>query len=219
MIAELLASVKKDPTLIKESVGELLLEAEQSSRIKNAIQNRYVIQMYYAGDGVEKPGWRIIEVYCYGINKANRPVIRAWQREGTSATPNGDGKDPLKKMPGWRMYRLDRIRTFRNYGEVYNGTTAFVQSQRPKYNAADKDMTHVIYAFEPRDDRHKQKTTQMNPHPAVPTGGFGSAHQALHGKSKPEKWVDPKADDNGITTLFEQLDNLKTYLDATLNEK
>jgi hypothetical protein len=69
--------------------------------IKLAIKNRYMLTIYYIGDKQEKPGWRLIMPFCYGLNRFTfNHVLRAYQVSGPSVS---------QSVPYWRMFRLDRI--------------------------------------------------------------------------------------------------------------
>lgn len=127
---------------------ELLTEAVQSNRIITSMKNRMINKIYYDGDETMRPGWRSIEIYCYGTSTAGNDVIRAWQREGVSDTPNGNGSDPLTKKPGWRLFRLDGISSFANTGLNFEADPATLQRTRPYYNARDKQMNHIYYAID-----------------------------------------------------------------------
>jgi hypothetical protein len=71
---------------------------------------------------------------CFGISKRNNKVLRAWDSEGSSHTDT-IGSQPL---PGWRLFRVDKILSMRPTGEVYN-------ELRPNYNLnGDKSMVSVI---------------------------------------------------------------------------
>lgn len=124
-----------------EIYRELLLETVKKSRIINSIKNRVVNLIYYEGDSVNKPGYRRIEIFTFGVSKAGNPVIRAWQRGGVSDTPNGKPNDPLSRIPGWRMFRLDKIKSFAN-------TIGRFEPNKPKYNPEDKDMVTIYDTVE-----------------------------------------------------------------------
>ena len=77
---------------------------------------------------------REIEPVCIGVSKANNKVLRAWDIEGSSHT-GFKGEQPL---PGWRLFRLDKILSIKPTGEIYNEV-------RPGYNLnGDKSMVSVI---------------------------------------------------------------------------
>jgi hypothetical protein len=135
-----------------EWVGrQLLSEAVQANRITTSIKNRVVNKIYYSGDDHEAAGWRSVEIFAFGRNQAGRDVIRAWLREGKSATPQGDGVDPLRSKPGWRLYRLDRISSFQNTNQRFAADQA--TCQRRKYNPHDRHMATIYYALEPQTGR------------------------------------------------------------------
>ncbi len=64
-------------------------------------------------------GIRQIEPVCLGTSKAGNKILRAWDEEGSSHTAY-TGEQPL---PGWRLFRLDKILSLKPTGEVYNTPT------------------------------------------------------------------------------------------------
>jgi hypothetical protein len=115
----------------------LLTEAVKENSIINAIKSKRVIKIYYEGDESTGKGYRSIEIYCYGISTAGNQVIRAFQREGVSATKTGNA-DAFDNIPSWRLFRIDKISSFVN-------TIQFHKGDRPKYNPNDKGMGRIIY--------------------------------------------------------------------------
>lgn len=116
----------------------LILEIAAVDSIVDAIKNKKVIVIYYDGDEPGGRGLRTIEPVCYGYSKSKfgkgNPVLRAWDMEGASHR-GYLGKKPL---PGWRMFRIDKILSFKPTGE--NFVTA-----KPNYNPnGDKSMSEVI---------------------------------------------------------------------------
>ena len=112
-----------------ETYQELLLEFADRNKVINAINNKNVCRIYYEGDNTIIKGLRVIEPVCFGLSKRNNPVIRAWQRIGVSDTPDN--------IPGWRLFRLDRIKTFIVLDEKFNEI-------KPKFNKdRDKDMIQI----------------------------------------------------------------------------
>ena len=108
---------------------ELVLEAVNRSEIIRAIDAHNICTIYYEGDTISNPGYREIEPYVYGLSKRDNPVIRAYQLEGKSDTP--------ENMPGWRLFRVDRMVDFINSGDIFNEPKAL-------YNpSGDKDMTRI----------------------------------------------------------------------------
>jgi predicted DNA-binding transcriptional regulator YafY len=112
----------------------LILEVASVDSIVNAIKNRDKIVVYYDGDEPGGRGLRTIEPVCFGYSKAGNPVLRAWDNEGASHTAY-KGEQPL---PGWRLFRADKIASFKPTGEKFN-------EPKPGYNPrGDKGMTRVI---------------------------------------------------------------------------
>jgi predicted DNA-binding transcriptional regulator YafY len=112
----------------------LILEVASIDSIVDAIKKKDKIIIYYDGDEPGGRGLREIEPVCFGYSKADNPVLRAWDQTGASHT-SYKGEQPL---PGWRLFRVDKILSFRPSGEKFNEI-------RPGYNlAGDKGMVKVI---------------------------------------------------------------------------
>jgi predicted DNA-binding transcriptional regulator YafY len=112
----------------------LITETASYQDLIDAVKKRKVLIIYYDGDEPGGRGLREIEPVCIGISKANNKVLRAWDKEGSSHT-GYKGEQPL---PGWRLFRLDKILSSKPTGEVYN-------EPRPDYNfTGDKTMAKVI---------------------------------------------------------------------------
>ena len=108
---------------------ELISEAVNRNEIIRAIDNHNICTIYYEGDTISNPGYREIEPYVYGLSKRENPVIRAYQLEGKTVSP--------ENMPGWRLFRVDRMVDFINSGDIFN-------EAKPLYNpSGDKDMTRI----------------------------------------------------------------------------
>lgn len=112
----------------------LILEVASIDSIVDAIKRRDRVIIYYNGDEPGGNGLRIIEPVCFGYSKADNPVVRAWDLEGASHSEY-EGEQPL---PGWRLFRVDKIMSFKPSGEKFDEV-------RPGYNlAGDKGMVNVI---------------------------------------------------------------------------
>ena len=112
----------------------LILEVASIDSIVDAIKKRKKVIIYYDGDEPGGRGLREIEPVCFGYSKSDNPVLRAWDSEGSSHT-NYTGEQPL---PGWRLFRVDKILSFKPSGEDFSEI-------RPGYNkTGDKGMTRVI---------------------------------------------------------------------------
>ena len=116
------------------TIKNLITEGATLEDVLDSIKNRKVVVIYYDGDEPGGRGLREIEPVCIGVSKANNRIIRAWDKEGSSHTAY-KGQQPL---PGWRIFRLDKILSLKPTGEVYN-------EPRPGYNFnGDKTMASVI---------------------------------------------------------------------------
>ena len=115
-------------------VKSVILEVASIDSIVDAIKKKNKIIIYYDGDEPGGKGLREIEPVCFGYSKADNPVLRAWDSEGSSHT-GYKGEQPL---PGWRLFRVDKILSFKPSGEKFN-------ELRPGYNlTGDKGMVNVI---------------------------------------------------------------------------
>jgi predicted DNA-binding transcriptional regulator YafY len=102
--------------------------------IVDAIKKRHKIVIYYDGDEPGGRGLREIEPVCLGYSKSDNPVLRAWDSEGSSHT-SYKGEQPL---PGWRLFRVDKILSFKPSGEQFH-------EPKPNYNPnGDRSMNRVI---------------------------------------------------------------------------
>lgn len=86
--------------LLKEIIEELLLEDVATTRVYDAIRNKYEVTINYHSNGENiATGERLIQPVAYGLTKAGNPVIRAYQPQG----------DTTSKVPSWKFFRVDRI--------------------------------------------------------------------------------------------------------------
>lgn len=107
-----------------------------NSKVKDAINGKYQVIINYNSHGQNvATGWRIIEVFAYGLTKAGNPVIRAYQPYG----------DTDSSIPAWKFFRLDRILSWKKTGRKF-------EEPRPMYNPnGDKSMS-VVYMNAKFDD-------------------------------------------------------------------
>ena len=119
---------------LNESLRGLICEIASIGSVQDAINRKQVITVYYDGDEPGGRGIREVEPVALGKSKAGNLVMRGWDREGASHTAY-KGEQPL---PGWRLFRLDKILSLKPTGEVYN-------QPHPGYNFnGDKSMVSVI---------------------------------------------------------------------------
>lgn len=116
------------------SLKDIIVEVASISSVVDAIKKKRRVIIYYDGDEPGGKGLRIIEPVCFGYSKKGNPVLRAWDLEGSSHK-GYLGKKPL---PSWRLFRIDKIITFKPTMEKFNEI-------RPNYNPnGDKSMSRVI---------------------------------------------------------------------------
>ena len=116
------------------SLHGLINEMASLGDVQDSIKKKKVMVIYYDGDDNGGKGYRTIEPVCVGYSKKGNLVLRAWELEGSSWSAQNRGN----VLPGWRLFRLDKIFTYRptmdNFIEM-----------RPKYNPdGDKSMERVI---------------------------------------------------------------------------
>lgn len=131
--------------IIKNNVKKFRLLTEWVSRndVADAIENRDIVYIYYAGDETVNKGFRIIEPYALGRTSAGNLAVRAWQQAG--ATDSGVNPSRQRdEIPGWRLFRLDGITTFAKTQKKFGENNEF----RPKYNPNDKGLD-VMVAVDP----------------------------------------------------------------------
>jgi predicted DNA-binding transcriptional regulator YafY len=116
------------------SVKDIIVETRSLSDLVDAVKKRKRLIIYYDGDEPGGRGLREIEPVCIGHSKRNNKVLRAWDSEGSSHTAY-KGEQPL---PGWRLFRIDKILSVKPTGEIYN-------EPRPNYNLnGDRSMISII---------------------------------------------------------------------------
>jgi predicted DNA-binding transcriptional regulator YafY len=114
-----------------------IFEDEQQilTKLEDAINNKFVCIIDYRGETLGKidNGIRYIEPYVIGTNTRGNTVLRAWMIKGVSRT----GKIDPSLVPGWRLYRLDRI------FNVDPTLDTFIDPKKG-YNAKDSKMSDII---------------------------------------------------------------------------
>lgn len=115
-----------------ESLKRIIIkEAISRDSVIDAIRNKKVVTIYYAGDKTINKGYREVEIVAIGPhNKSGNIVVRAWQRRGASDTPDN--------QPGWRLFRLDKINNISPTSDTF-------ETPRPYFNpSGDKHMSQVF---------------------------------------------------------------------------
>lgn len=134
---------------VKNQLKKLRLsEWVSRDNVYDAIKNKDVVFIYYAGDHTVNKGYRTIEPYVLGKTKAGNLVLRAWQQNG--ATDRGN--NPTRKndeIPGWRLFRLDGITSLVKTLRKFETDPTNMATNRPNYNPKDSQMFEIMIAVEP----------------------------------------------------------------------
>lgn len=123
--------------LLNDIVNKILLnESVSINDVNNAINghNRVIIN-YHANGKNEHSGPRIIEVYVYGLTKSGNPVIRAFQPYGDTTT----------KIPGWKLFRLDRITSWKVTDQTFNEPPSSYYNSCGEFNQNGDNSMGIIY--------------------------------------------------------------------------
>ena len=112
----------------------LLVEIASVDSVRKSIEDKEEIIMYYDGDEPGGKGLRLIEPVALGRSKKGNLVVRAWDSEGASHR----GYLGTRPMPGWRLFKLDKIMSYKPSGKNFD-------TPIPNFNPnGDKDMTSII---------------------------------------------------------------------------
>jgi len=116
------------------NLSELITEIAAISDMTSSIKKRNLVTIYYNGNDNGGKGYRTIEPVCLGFSKKDNMVLRAWEVEGASYSAKNKGNF----LPGWRLFRVDKIFTYKPTLDKFN-------TVRPKYNpTGDKSMIRVL---------------------------------------------------------------------------
>ena len=119
---------------LEDSLKGLICEVASLEDVMHCIKHKHKCIIYYDGDEPGGRGLREIEPVCLGVSKSGNKVLRAWDSEGASHRAY-KGEKPL---PGWRLFRLDKILSIKPSKEKF-------EIMRPKFNPnGDKSMKSII---------------------------------------------------------------------------
>jgi hypothetical protein len=121
---------------VKESMALMEGFSQNMEKVESCVRNRFQCVIDYRGErlGAVQDGLRLIEPYTVGVNSLGNTVLRAWMVRGASKS----GRINASLIPGWRIYRLDRVR-------MVNPTLTKFNTPRKNFNPADSNMTEVFY--------------------------------------------------------------------------
>lgn len=125
------------PTLFENIVRKsfILKEDAQIDKISGAVTGMHPIILKYddkkGGDGKNK---RVVYPVAYGISTAGNPVIRAFQKQGSTKTSS----------PSWKLFRLDRVSGMR----VVSSRT-FNPNQLVGFRSDGDEQMTTLYCISP----------------------------------------------------------------------
>jgi len=158
--------VVTEENIVRKNIQNLRLinEAVGGSSIVDAINDRKVIYIYYAGDETILKGYRTIKPFVLGKHKkSGNDVVRAWQDAGSSDSFVGLNRTPRMNhekhpnhkgtiKPGWRLFRLDGISSLLPTGQKFDPDKIINNPKSSvKYNPNDKDMSSITAAINDKD--------------------------------------------------------------------
>lgn len=128
----------------------VLNESVQPNEVVDAINNKEQIIITYSDEKNHAPQTRLIEPYVYGISKGGNPCIRAFQYQG----------DTYRGIPKWKMFRLDRITSWRPNGQTFTSVPKDRGWNVEAYNEhGDNSMIQVLnqVSFDKGNARKSEK--------------------------------------------------------------
>lgn len=177
---------------LSDILHHVLNESVQPNEVVDAIKNKQQIIITYSDEENHAPQSRLIEPYVYGISKGGNPCIRAFQYQG----------DTFRGIPKWKLFRLDRITSWRPNGQTFNMTPKKRGWNVEAYNEqGDNSMVQVL---------NKASFTQPSSAP--------KKHQKTQDNFGPKKTIQ-QPQDKRSTYSPEFNDMLKRNLEITRREK
>ena len=184
--------------LFEKIVSELLNEDVQVGKINDAIAKTYAVKINYHSEYDDADGERIIQPVAYGLTKAGKPVIRAYQ-------PLGDTKT---KVPSWKFFLVSGIQTWKPlYKQVFHSPPA--DNFNPN---GDKTMSTVykVAKFLTDPNKNKINKNKIEPKTTGPITKGDIEQQHISVKDNPEV--------KKLEKLRKKLDN-PTYISDIIKNK
>lgn len=181
-----------------------LNEAVKVDYITNAIENRFVVNIYYAGDNTTNKGYRDVEIHKYGLTNSGNEAISAWQRKGASDTPDN--------LPGWRLFLVDNIKNWAVKSERFD-------APRQGYNPSttrDGILSKIFMTVLDGDSLQKpEPETTQQPEPAQQPQDKVKTIQ----KPEPETTQQPEPNQEPNTDTIDYEDELGRLNEIITNYK
>lgn len=154
-VKRLFENIKKFRQILTESVSQ--------NDIEKYIHKHEWVYIYYGGDGKNKRGYRTIRPYVLGTTKkSGNLVVRAWQDRGKSADfmnrptrPDSEKHDYWHddggEVPGWRMFRLDKIEQLIPIGKKFHNSDGSVMIPPDYREGGDSAINIIAYVSTKRE--------------------------------------------------------------------
>lgn len=182
-------------TLFEQIVTDIFLtEDVQVGKINDAIDRTYEVLINYESEDDTASGERIIQPVAYGLTKAGKPVIRAYQPYGDTQT----------QVPAWKFFLVSGIQSWKPMRrQVFN--------QPPDgFNPhGDKSMS-TVYNIAQFGRSSASKITVEPKQPTVGSGPVMKTTQHISAQDNPEV--------KKLEKLRKQLDNPKYISDIVKNK-
>lgn len=118
-----------------EILQKVLNESVGSNEVCDAINGHNYVDIMYSDEDNNAPGRRLIQPYAYGITCAGNEGLRAFQVSG----------DSLRGEPRWKIFRLDRITSWRPRKQTFEIPPKEQGYDAPEYNRnGDRALCKVI---------------------------------------------------------------------------
>jgi predicted DNA-binding transcriptional regulator YafY len=112
------------------------LRTQNLELLKDFVNDKFVCTVDYRGERIGDilDGIRIIEPYTVGVMENGDTYLRAWLIKGISKT----GKVDPRVVPGWRLFRIDRIKSINSNNEKF-------EVPKKGYNDKDTSMSEILF--------------------------------------------------------------------------
>lgn len=184
-------------TLFESIVSELLTEDVNVGKINDAITRSYEVEINYQSDNDNASGPRRIQVVAYGLTKAGKPAIRAYQPFGDTQT----------SVPSWKLFLVSGIQSWKPYfKKVFN-------QPPPGYNPSGDNGMSTVYKIakfwtKPEEDASAQPKPIKASGPVKKTDIDTKKHISVQDNPEIKK----------MDKLRKQLDNPKYISDIIKNK-
>lgn len=140
-------------TLFEQIISSVLNEDVGVNKINDAINNTYEVKISYHSDTDNASGQRIIQPVAYGLTKAGKPVIRAYQPFGDTQT----------SIPNWKLFLVSGIKFWKPLRK-----NKFSKPKEDFNPEGDKSMS-VVFNIANFDETRVQKLSKQ-PKPIKASG-------------------------------------------------